>query len=456
MKREIEQSLLEWKLRPYRKPLILRGARQVGKTFTVENFAKDHFENYVKINLEEKPEMRKLFDQNDAKLIINQIAIILDKDISAGKTLLFIDEIQTYSKAIQTLRYFYEQIPDLHIIAAGSLLDFALNDMQYSMPVGRVEFCYMYPLNFREFLVANSQNRLVEYIQNFDFQVEYSAVIHQKLLEYLRLYFFIGGMPEAVHIYLETNKFIEVERIHNNIITSLIYDFAKYGTRKQQENMTTILKYTAHNLGRKIKYVNIDKETRSTFLKEAFHRLELSRVIHLVRHTNVSGVPVNDFINNDVFKPVFLDIGLANHIGNIQLIDIENLITKNEGMLAEQFIGQELIATGKPYMDSKLFYWMREEKNSNAETDYIFQHKNTLYPVEVKAGKTGTLKSMHMYLYEKQLSTGIRFNLDLPSIGDFSISMKNLKKDDTLHLTLISLPLYFCSELTTILTKLGR
>jgi len=456
MKREIEQTLLEWKLRTERKPLILRGARQVGKTYTVEQFAKNNFENYVQLNLEEKPELRKLFELNDTKLIINQISVILDNDISAGKTLLFIDEIQTCPKAIQTLRYFYEQIPDLHIIAAGSLLDYALNEMQYSMPVGRVEFCYMYPLNFREFLAANAQNRLVDYIQNYDFRTEFSPVIHQKIVEYLRLYFFIGGMPEAVHSYLKTNKFTEVERIHNSIVTSLMYDFAKYGTRKQQENMSTVLQYTAHNVGRKIKYVNIDKETRSTFLKEAFHRLELSRIIHLVRHTNVLGVPINDYINHDIFKPIFIDIGLVNHLGNIQLIDVESLITKNEGMLAEQFIGQELISTGKPYIDTKLFYWMREEKNANAETDYLFQHNNTLYPIEVKAGKTGTLKSMHIYLYEKKLSTGIRFNLDLPSIGDFTVSMKNIKSDETLHSTLISLPLYFCSELSVILSKLSK
>ena len=125
-------------------------------------------------------------------------------------------------------------------------------------------------------------------------------------------------------------------------------------------------------------------------------------------------------------------------------------------MLAEQFIGQELISTGKPYIDTKLFYWMREEKNANAETDYLFQHNNTLYPIEVKAGKTGTLKSMHIYLYEKKLSTGIRFNLDLPSIGDFTVSMKNIKSDETLHSTLISLPLYFCSELSVILSKLSK
>jgi uncharacterized protein len=456
MKREIEQCLMEWKLRPNRKPLILRGARQVGKTFTVEQFAKEHFENYIKINLEEKPELRKLFDQNNVKLIVNQIAVIFETDISAGQTLLFVDEVQTYPKAIQTLRYFFEQIPDLHIIAAGSLLDYALNEMQYSMPVGRVEFYYMYPLNFREFLAANSQNRLVEYIQDFDFRMEFSEVIHQKILEYLRLYFFIGGMPEAVQIYLETNKFAEVERIHNNIITSLIYDFAKYGTRKQQENMATILQYSAHHVGQKVKYVNIDKETRSTLLKEAFFRLELSRVIHLVRHTNVSGVPINDFINNDIFKPIFLDIGLVNHIGKIQIIDIENLITKNEGTLAEQFIGQELISTGKPYLDNKLFYWVREAKSSNAETDYIFQHHNTLYPIEVKAGKTGTLKSMHIYLYEKKLTTGIRFNTDLPSVGEFAISMKNMNSDDSLNYKLISLPLYFCFALPEILEKSGK
>ncbi len=454
MKREIEQYLSEWKLRSNRKPLILRGARQVGKTYTVENFAKEHFDNYVKINLEEKKELHKLFDKNDTKLIINEISVLLDVDIVPNKTLLFIDEIQTCPQAIQTLRYFYEQIPDLHIIAAGSLLDFTLNDMQYSMPVGRVEFCYMYPLNFKEFLVANSQKRLSDYIQNFDFRTEISPAIHQKILEYLRLYFFIGGMPEAVKTYVETNKLTDIERIHNSIITSLMYDFAKYGTRKQQENMTTVLKYTANNVGKKIKYVNIDTQTRSTFLKEAFFKLELSRVIHLVQHTNVSGVPINDIHENTNFKPVFMDIGLVNHLGNIQLIDIEKLITKNEGMLAEQFIGQELISTSKPFIDTKLNYWMREEKNSNAETDYIFQHNNTLYPVEVKAGKSGTLKSMHVYLYEKKLATGIRFNLDMPSIGDFSISMKNVKTDATLNYKLISLPLYFCSELENIITKI--
>jgi len=445
MKREINQYLLEWKDRSDRKPLIIRGARQVGKTYTVESFARQCFKSLVKINLEEKPEFRKLFDKNDTKLIINEISILLEADIDFGATLLFLDEIQTSPNAIRVLRYFYEQIPELHVIAAGSLLDLTLNEIQYSMPVGRVEFCYMYPMNFQEFLEANAQPKLAGYIKNYNFKTSFSPVMHDKILQFLRLYFFIGGMPEAVKTYINTKKLSDVERIHSNIITSLIYDFAKYGTRKQQENMIAVFKYSANNTGRKIKYVHINKETRSTFLKEAFFKLEMSRVLYLVRHTNVASSPVNDLLNNNVFKPVFLDIGLANHIGNVQLIDIENLITHNEGMLAEQFVGQELISSNKPFIDGKLFYWMREKKNANAEIDYLLQHKNRLYPVEVKAGKTGTLKSLHLYLYEKKLKTGIRFNLDKPSIGDFSISMQNIGVNTSLNYKLISLPLYLTS-----------
>ncbi len=451
MKREISQYLLEWKERSDRKPLIIRGARQVGKTYTVESFARQCFKNLVKINLEEKPEFRKLFDKNDTKLIINEISILLETDFEFGTTLLFLDEIQTSPNAIRVLRYFYEQMPELHVIAAGSLLDLTLNEIQYSMPVGRVEFCYMYPLSFLEFLDANAQPKLAGYIKNYDFKTAFSPVMHDKIIQYLRLYFFIGGMPEAVKTYINTNKLSDVERVHSSIITSLIYDFAKYGTRKQQENMIAVFKYAANNTGRKIKYVHIDKETRSTFLKEAFFKLEMSRVLYLVRHTNVASSPVNDLLNNNVFKPVFLDIGLANHIGNVQLIDIENLITHNEGMLAEQFVGQELISSNKPFTDSKLFYWMRQKKNANAEIDYLLQHKNRLYPVEVKAGKTGTLKSLHQYLYEKKLKTGIRFNLDKPSIGNFSISMQNIGANTSLNYNLISLPLYLSSVLPNFL-----
>jgi len=197
MKREIIQYLKEWKNRTDRNPLVVRGARQVGKTYIIEEFANSDFKNCLKINLEEKPELKKLFFDNDVKRILTELSILLNEEVSFGETLLFIDEIQTCPEAIQSLRYFKEKTPELHVICAGSLLDHALNEMKLPMPVGRVEFMYMYPMNFKEFLMAINQEKLVSYIREFDFTQPFSEVIHNKIAQHLRLYFFIGGMPAA-------------------------------------------------------------------------------------------------------------------------------------------------------------------------------------------------------------------------------------------------------------------
>ena len=454
MKRDIIQYFIEWKNRKDRKPLVVLGARQVGKTHAIEAFGSEFFDNYLKINLEEKPELCRLFENNSTNLILSKLSILFGVDIFEGKTLLFFDEIQACPKAFVFLRYLYEQAPNLHVVAAGSLLDHTLNEIRYSMPVGRVEFCYMYPLTFKEFLNAIGQSRLVGYIEKFDFSTNFSPVIHQKLLEYIRFFYFIGGMPEAVSLYAQKGNLSNVERIHSNIITSLRYDFAKYGTKKQQEHMLSVLNYSALNPCRKVKYVKVDPNTRSQNLKEAFIKLETSRIVNLVRHTGSSKVPIGEHVDANIFKPLFLDIGLANHLAAIQLVDVEKLITANEGGLAEQFIGQEIIAMSKPYIDAKPFYWTREEKNSNAEIDYIFQHANTLYPIEVKAGKSGTLRSLHVYLFEKKLKTGIRFNADLPTIGNFQVSLNLKEASSPLNYKLISLPLYLVSEVYRLIDTL--
>jgi uncharacterized protein len=451
MKREIIQYLRDWKNRKNRNPLILRGARQVGKTYIIEDFAEDEFSNLLSINLEEKPELKKLFFDNDVNRILTELSILLNQDISNGQTLFFIDEIQTCPEAIQSLRYFKEKLPELHVICAGSLLDHTLNEMNLPMPVGRVEFIYMYPMSFKEFLMAINQKKLISYIEGFDFSEPFSEVIHNQISQFLRFYFFIGGMPEVVKTYAEDNKLNNIQRIHHNILTSIQYDFAKYGTRKQQEYLQTVLKYCGQNPGRKIKYSNIEKDTRSTFLKESIRKLELSRIVHTIKHTNAQKVPLANHSRDDVYKTIFLDIGFVNHFNQIDLIDLENLITASEGMLAEQFTGQELLAQNEPWLNPQLYYWSREEKNSNAEIDYIFQHKNQIYPVEVKAGKTGTLKSMQLWLYEKKLQTGIRFNMDRPTIGNFTTKINIANKNAELSWTLVSLPLYMVSEIKRIL-----
>jgi len=451
MKREITQYLKEWKYRKDRNPLILRGARQVGKTYIIEEFAKTDFKNCLKVNLEEKPELKKLFFNNDVKRILTELSILLNEDVSCGSTLFFIDEIQTCPEAIQSLRYFKELIPELHVICAGSLLDHTLNEMKSPMPVGRVEFLYMYPMNFKEFLMAINQEKLVLYIEEFDFTKPFSEVIHNQISQYLRFYFFIGGMPAVVKTYAENDKLSEIQRIHNNILTSIQYDFAKYGTRRQQEYLQIVLKYCGRYPGRKIKYSNIDREIRSTFLKESINKLELSRIIYTVKHSNARKVPLAEHAREDVYKTMFMDIGFVNQFNQIDLTDLENLITANEGMLAEQYIAQELLTIHQAYLSPELFYWSREEKNSNAEIDFIYQHKNKIYPIEVKAGKTGTLKSMQVYLYEKKLKNGIRFNMDIPTIGSFKTMINVPNKNAELSWTLLSLPLYMVSELRRII-----
>jgi len=447
MKREIIQYLEEWKTRKDRNPLIVRGARQVGKTYVIDEFAKSDFKNCLKINLEEKPELKKLFFDNDVNRILTELSILLNENVNYGDTLLFIDEIQTCPEAIQSLRYFKEKIPELHVICAGSLLDHTLNEMKLPMPVGRVEFLYMYPMSFKEFLKAINQEKLVTYIQEFDFTQPFSEVIHNKIAQHLRFYFFIGGMPAAVNNFAENTNHSDIQRIQNNILTSIQYDFAKYGSRKQQEYLQLVLRYCGRYPGRKIKYSNIDREIRSTFLKEAIGKLVLSRVVHTVKHSNASSVPITEHVKEDVFKTVFMDIGFVNQLNQIELTGLADLVTANEGMLAEQFIAQELLCIQTAWISPELFYWSREEKNSNAEVDYIFQYKNKIYPVEVKAGKTGTLKSMQMYLYEKKLDKGIRFNMDLPNKGQFKTKVNAPGTNAELSWNLLSFPLYMVSEL---------
>ncbi len=447
MKREIDDYLITWKNSRTRKPLMVRGARQVGKTYSIIKFAKENYHYLLEVNLEQDRNIHSAFESLQPEQIINELSVLYQVPFEDEHTLLFIDEIQACPKAIAALRYFFEQKPGLHIICAGSLLDHTLNELQYSMPVGRLDFAYMYPLNFTEFLTVAGEKGLVGFINGFSLNGQFSLAVHKRLLEMLRLYFFIGGMPEAVDYYITTKDLSGIDRIQSALITSIEYDFSKYGTRKQQEHLRDVLHYVANNIGKKVKYVNVNRNVPSGLLKDALLKLEMSRIIHLVRHTRSSDVPLSRLQDNDVFKPLFFDIGILSHISGVKLMDINNLATAFEGALAEQFIFQELIACGVPYSEQKLYYWMREAKNSNAEIDCLYQIGNQVYPIEIKAGKRGTLKSLHVFLAEKNRSTGIRFNTDIPSVGKELTARVNLQGKEELIYDLISLPLYLAGRL---------
>ena len=449
MERFAEKYLLEWKDRKKRKPLIIRGARQTGKTHLIEKIGSLYFENIIKIDFEFHVNLKDIFHIKDPVQIVNELSLYFDSKIAAGESLLFFDEIQECPEAINSLRYFYEKMPDLHVIAAGSLLEFVLNDFPYSMPVGRIEFLYLNPMTFEEFLLALNPS-LFEYINKWTLNEKISDVIHEKLAEMLRLYFFVGGMPEAVSSYVETQSLIDVQRVQSSILTTMKNDFSKYGSKKQMDYLIQIMNYIPANLGRKIKYSNINKDVRSVTLKEALNLLCMSRLIHKINKSKANGAPLEAEISSNHIKPLFLDIGLVNNICGLNLTDYKELITVYEGSLAEQFIGQELLNFGYFFEDIKLHYWAREEKNSNAEIDYVIIQNNKVLPIEVKAGKTGSLKSLHLFLYEKKLQHAVRFNMDRPSIGKFKTNVRTKKVQDSVEFTLVSLPMYLVGRMCSL------
>lgn len=454
MKRTAEKDLLAWKDRPDRKPLIVRGARQVGKTYLVEAFGHGHFETTLTVNLERRDDLHALFDRMEPGRIVQELGLYFNQPITPGRTLLFFDEIQSCPKVIAALRYFHEEMPNLHVIAAGSLLDFALREFRYSMPVGRVEFLHLQPLTFQEFLRSLGETALADHLEQHHVGDDLGEVVHARLRDLLREYFFVGGMPAAVAAYVERHDLSEVQRILTTTVTTLQDDFAKYGTRAQQRNMRRVLRFVPRNVGKKVRYVNITREVPSSDLRVALELLELSRIVSLVRHTSANGIPLGAEASERHFKPLLLDIGLCNNLCSLTLPDAAELLTVQEGALAEQFVGQELRNLGPSFEDHALYYWHREAKNANAEVDYVWIRQDQVIPIEVRAGTSGSLKSIHVFLAEKGRRFAVRLNMDVPSLGKFEQAAGVEKGARSIAYTLLSLPLYLTSQIDRLLGEL--
>lgn len=438
--------LSEWRDRPGRKPLVLRGARQVGKTYLVEHWGAEHFESVMTVDLERERDLHSLFSQSEPNRMLTELAVLKGRGVTPGKTLLFLDEIQACPKALAMLRYFHELLPELHVIAAGSLLDFALREFDYSMPVGRIEFLHLHPMTFEEFLEATEGLATVDYLNRMTLAQPPSEAVDKKFLEAVRRYFFVGGMPEAVQAYAARKDLLEVQRIQTSLVETVQADFGKYGPRRLHELMRKTYRHIAENVGRKIKYVNISREERSADVRRALELLTLSRVVHPVVHTSANGLPLGAERDERHFKALFLDIGLVNRLCGLDLVGAEELITVNEGGLAEQFVGQQLLCAAQVFEDPQLFYWAREARNANAEVDFVMSRRQEILPVEVKAGKTGTLRSTFQFLREKQRKRAVRFHT-----GSFALDNVKLPGDEGTTVQLLSLPLYAVGQLDRLL-----
>ena len=449
-RREIE-DLRSWAAQPERKPLIIRGARQVGKSTLVRQLADDAQFALVELNFERNPELREAFGSKEPAGILTTVQLLTNQSVVAGKTLLFLDEIQAAPEALAALRYFYEEMPQLHVVAAGSLLEFTLAEAKFSMPVGRVEYMYLGPLQFEDFLNAMQEPALVSWLQRASLADLHNTpmvrAVHDRYMELLRQYWVVGGLPEAVAGFAADRNFTTVGRVHQSIVATYRDDFGKYTHGALKNRVQIVFDRLPSLVGRKFKYSQVSHEHRAAELAAALQQLCMARVAYKVCHTSANGVPLGAEADERNFKALYMDVGLMCSALHLSLLDLrrEDLSLVNDGAIAEQFIGQHLLydydCVG--YETPNLYYWMREAKSAAAEVDYVIAQGQQVVPVEIKAGKTGTLKSLHRFLLEKHRSFGLRFNGDVPSLMRSATQTADKTR---LEFELLSLPLYMVGQ----------
>jgi predicted AAA+ superfamily ATPase len=393
MKRLAEKEIIEWKNSPRRKPLIIRGARQVGKTWLVENVLANLFDSFVKIDLEKRRDLHVHFAGNlEPRTILNHLELVTRRIIS-GKTLLFFDEIQACPRAITALRYFYEQIHELHVVAAGSLLEFAFDEI--SVPVGRVQYLHLHPMTFYEYLLAIGKEPMADY--SITPPKRAAPSIQMMILSQLRNYFFVGGMPECVKTWRDSGSMVETFQVQSEILESYRDDFSKYKPRIDTACLDAVFLNTAKSVGEQLKYTRLNSGHSGQMNRKAFDLLNKAQIVQKIPSCDPSGLPLGATANQKKFKASLMDIGLLQRICQVPAeleLQQDNMLAMYRGKLAEQFVAQELLA----WHSSELYYWARDARGSNAEVDYLAVHESKIYPVEVKSGMGGSLRSLHLML----------------------------------------------------------
>ena len=403
--RKLLNSLKQWKNKKHRKPLILRGARQVGKTTLIKMFSEE-FDVFIYLNLDIKLD-RELFEQvPDAKSFLKLLLLRERKRIKNDQSLLiFIDEIQSSPIAVNMLRYFYEDIPEIHIIAAGSLLETLLHD-NLSFPVGRVEYLILRPFSFEENLMAINHTQALSAID----EVPLPQYLHETLLSLFKKYCLIGGMPEIVRNYIETDDIVAVGETFQSLITAYSEDVEKYS---KKENEIRIIRHcidaSLRLAGERIKFEGFGGgKYKSKEIGEALRMLEKTMLISLVYPTEATRLPL---LENKKKSPKLqlLDTGMLNYFAGVQLQILQNPNIDDvfEGKIAEHIVGQELLALN-PLPLHKNHFWVRQKKQSDAEVDYLISYNDLLIPVEIKAGKTGKLRSLMEFIDASPHSFAIR------------------------------------------------
>lgn len=448
--RIIDKYLLEWKDEEDRKPLLLRGARQVGKSSAVRNLGKQ-FRYFAELNFEKQKAAKTFFAGDiDARLIANKIANYIGVKVEPGQTLLFLDEIQDCPEAIMALRFFREDFPELHVIAAGSLLEFTLEELP-TFGVGRIRSLFMYPMTFDEFLAATGNQGLINMREMCDAQHPLDDAFHQKAIDLFRIYLLVGGMPEAVAKWVETGDFLKCQNVHNDIVLTYEDDFNKYKKRVDPELLRCTLRGVCHQVGEPLTFSQVPGGYRSAQIREALRLLTLAGIICPVVSSAGNGIPLDAEADETRCKYLFLDTGLMLNVLNMdgqssrQMVELimagspQELV--NKGKIVEMLAGLEMMRYKVPTQRHKMYYWEQTGK-SVAEVDYLEARDCQVLPIEVKSSTQGGMKSLWMLMRAKHLTVAIRTSLE--NFGEFEYT-DSQDGDAKRHVNII--PLYALSML---------
>ena len=451
MKRYLTDKLKDWLVSPSRKPAVLRGARQVGKTWIVRELAKQTGKQLIELNFEKQRSLAIHFESNDLATILLNLESALNQSIDPEKSILFLDEIQAVPELFAKLRWFYEDMPDLAVITAGSLLEFVLEKHTFSMPVGRIQYFFIEPLGFEEFLLAKNETHLLSAIEKTSIEKPLNESLHEKANKLFKEFVMVGGMPEAVSTWINTPSLEALAEVHNNLINTYQDDFAKYAGKLSTTYLAEVLHAVPRLLTKKFVYSQVDPAARHESLKQALNLLLKARLCHKVQSASANGIPLGAEVNAKIFKVILIDVGLVSTMLGLrphQFSNIEDILVINKGALAEQVVGQLLRLLSPFYVEPALYYWNRELTGSSAEIDYLIQDNLRLVPIEVKAGVEGKLRSLHQFMSEKPWKLAVRFYA-----GPLQCDCVKSKTTtgDPIDYELISLPFYLLGQLHRLL-----
>jgi predicted AAA+ superfamily ATPase len=455
VRRTLQNNLTDWFNAKKRKPLVLRGARQVGKSSLVRLFAKEIGLELDEINLEQQVSFDAIFKTLDMSLIEAELSSFFHRPVGRRGSLLFLDEIQATPHGLAALRYFYEQRPDIPVIAAGSLLEFALSEAKFSMPVGRIDFLHVEPMSFEEFLLAAGAEFLVDRLHSYHVGDLWPEQLHTQLMRRLREYLMIGGMPEVVEAFVMNSNAPQWSAIQESILQTYREDFHKYGKRAKIMLMHEIFSRIPGFVGRKIKYSDLAPDERSSTTRDIMALFHYARVIRKAFHTDGHGLPIGASADLSCAKLFFVDVGLACHgLGVLPRSTLFDDDTIWEGQLAEQFVAQHIATIAGGGRTPELYYWKREQRQSNSEIDFLVQHDRWIIPVEVKAGTTGSLRSLHQYMVaHPKTPLAIKLCAQPPLMAQSQQAAVTAMGTKTYPLKLLTLPLYMTGQLHRLINE---